>query len=336
MLRTPTRSKRASGTRCCGAIGVRDSETRLWVGSGLYGCRMVEVRDAPDAVRQRLWALWPQFNWHGARYDRGAFHDVFIIAAANVVARITRSRFAADAAAERNALLLQLADRVESFQTPAPVSEPERWSDRHVAVLHTFVCGQEQTDLDDGDSHEIGRVIDSIQLHSDLLRARTVRSFCGGADFPSIIDDVIAPAMAHECSRAARSAVEQLLAAETAVIAQPVHGDLTRFNLRWDDGQVVGVIDWDHAAMGDPAIDIAGILTSFGTNAAKDISDAGTLHRASLHRATFPLQVAAAGHLHDDERLQSTGIRNFEQRHRDGTLHWPEDRAHRSHSPQTR
>ncbi len=291
---------------------------------------MVDLGDPPDGVRQRVSTLWPQFDWQDARFDRGAFHDVFILEASNVVARISRSRFAADAVAERNALLSRLADRVDSFQTPAPVSQPERWSDRHVAALHTLVPGHERTDLRDGNSNEIRRVIDSIAPHGDLLQARTVRGFCGGADFPSIVHDVIAPAMTTGCAHAARSAIEQLLGAEATVVAQPVHGDLTRFNLRWANDRVVGVLDWDHAALGDPAIDVAGILTSFGVQAAGDIADPNTLHRASLHRATFPLQVAAAGHLHDDERLRNTGITNFEQRHREGTLHWPAGRNPRS------
>ena len=292
---------------------------------------MVDDGEALDSVRRHLSTLWPEFDWNAARYDRGAFHDVLIIEAADVVARISRSKFAADAAGERNTLLRQIANRVETFQTPVPIGEPERWSERHVAVLHTFVPGQDAKDLSGDDSDEIRRVIDSFHDFCDVFQSTSVRSFCGAADFPGIVEHLIAPKMADECARRARLAIEQLVAAEAEVIAQPIHGDLNSFNLRWADRKVVGVLDWDHAAMGDPAIDVAGILTSIGTSAAASIADAETLHRASLHRATFPLQIAAAGLLHDDERLMGTGIRNFEQRCRDSTLQWPADQVHLPH-----
>lgn len=75
---------------------------------------------------------------------------------------------------------------------------------------------------------------------------------------------------------------------------------------------------WDTIApqrgIGDPAVDIEEVLTSLSTDSAAALTDAATLECASMHRATFPLQRAVAGYLHDDARLSRTGLRNLELR----------------------
>jgi len=114
------------------------------------------------------------------------------------------------------------------------------------------------------------------------------------------------------------------------VVAQPVHGDLTRFNQRWANDRVVGVQDWDHAALGDPAIDVAGILTSFGVQAAGDIADHDTLPRASLNRATFHsrwLQRATSTTMNDFGTPGSQTSSSATGRERSN---WPAVRNHRS------
>ena len=47
-----------------------------------------------ESVRELAKAVWPQIDWTSARLEQGAFHDVLV--AQEVVARIARSRFAAD------------------------------------------------------------------------------------------------------------------------------------------------------------------------------------------------------------------------------------------------
>ena len=50
-----------------------------------------------------------------------------------------------------------------------------------------------------------------------------------------------------------------------------LHGDFWPGNILWRDGQIVGVIDWEDAALGDPLADIANtrleLLWAFGVEA---------------------------------------------------------------------
>ena len=50
-----------------------------------------------------------------------------------------------------------------------------------------------------------------------------------------------------------------------------LHGDFWPGNILWRDGQIVGVIDWEDAAFGDPLADIANtrleLLWAFGVEA---------------------------------------------------------------------
>lgn len=50
-----------------------------------------------------------------------------------------------------------------------------------------------------------------------------------------------------------------------------LHGDFWPGNLLWQDGQLVGIIDWEDAALGDPLVDLANsrleILFAFGDDA---------------------------------------------------------------------
>lgn len=92
-----------------------------------------------------------------------------------------------------------------------------------------------------------------------------------------------------------------VLDAEQAVAPVPVHGDLGMHNILWHGADtdrrspstISGLIDLDHAALGDPAIDVAPLLGRFGTALAGVVSP-GLLRRAMPHRATLSLQVAAA------------------------------------------
>ena len=70
-----------------------------------------------------------------------------------------------------------------------------------------------------------------------------------------------------------------------------------------------------HAAGGWPSRE--------GRATAEPLCDVPHSIAAAWHRATFPLQIACVGYLHDDQRLFETGVKNFVSRDHSGTLHWP-------------
>ncbi len=66
-----------------------------------------------------------------------------------------------------------------------------------------------------------------------------------------------------------------------------LHGDFWPGNILWRDGQIVGVIDWEDAALGDPLADIANsrleLLWAFGIDAMQNF----TYHYQSLAEIDF-------------------------------------------------
>ncbi|GAB4584192.1 phosphotransferase [Nocardia sp. IFM 10818] len=97
------------------------------------------------------------------------------------------------------------------------------------------------------------------------------------------------------------------------------------FRGRWLDGQradglprLVGVIDWDGAAIGDPAEDVASLAASYGWGVAAEVVDrasiegtAGLLDRARTIAATFALQQALAGADDNDEEELADGLVDY-------------------------
>ncbi len=74
-----------------------------------------------------------------------------------------------------------------------------------------------------------------------------------------------------------------------------VHGDLAPVNLHWHNGKVTGILDWDFAHVGDPALDAAA-FAHYGWSLVRHIRP-GTYERARAHAAMFPLTGAASAML---------------------------------------
>ena len=70
-----------------------------------------------------------------------------------------------------------------------------------------------------------------------------------------------------------------------------LHGDFWPGNLLWKDGQLVAVIDWEDAGLGDPLTDLANtrleMLWAFGTEAMRQFTDHYTA-RASIDCGNLP------------------------------------------------
>lgn len=153
-----------------------------------------------------------------------------------------------------------------------------------------------------------------------------VRAWCGGPEFPALVAGRLAPLLPGPAERgAARDAVRAMLDAEASARAGVVHGDLGLHNVFWDGaGRITALIDLDHAAVADPAVDVAPFIGHFGARAVGTAVGPETLRRAMLHRATLSLQVAAGAELAGDPRLRDHALANFTERLAAGTLHDPE------------
>ena len=123
---------------------------------------------------------------------------------------------------------------------------------------------------------------------------------------------------------AAHRVVGEVLECETDVQPALVHGDFGLHNVLWTQNRISGVIDFDHATVGDPAMDVAPLIGRFGASKVAEVYDPETVVRAKVHRASLPLQVAAAAELVSDTQLRNHALGNFYKRLRDGNLYDPD------------
>lgn len=265
---------------------------------------------------------WPALPWEEAAFRHGAFHHVAVLGTSAVVRVASGSEhFLRTQREHRNLRILAAMDL--PFRIPVALSAPRSgpaWS----AQLTSVVPGDQRTGLSWAEVREpLELVLAGFRRAGQPAGAlRPVRQSCGGEDWPGVVDRII-----HPLDRAARSAagrvVANVLEAESAAGTTLVHGDFGLHNILWTGTQLSGVVDLDNACIGDPAIDLAPLIGAFGSSRVADLADKETIARARAHRASLPLQVAAAAELVNDSKLRDFALRNFQARLFTGTLEDP-------------
>ena len=270
-----------------------------------------------------LQSVWPDLDWNRVTFRSGAFHRVAVLGDSAVV-RVASGTGHAERTRTEAANLAAFAAAVLPFRIPALLREPchgDGWS----AQLNGFVPGEHRP-LDRWET-----VRGPLQLVLSALAAlappsggvlRPVRQWCGAGDWPAVVAGITAGLAPREV-RAATRVVAEVLAAEELVPPAVVHGDFGLHNVLWTGAEISGLVDFDNACLGDPAMDLAPLVGAFGAAAVTDIADADLVARAQLHRASLSLQVAAAGHLAGDYELREFALGNFSDRFRRGTLYDP-------------
>lgn len=267
---------------------------------------------------------WPELPWATAEFKHGAFHHVAVLGTQAVV----RIGFGEDHEVRTKNEFFNLAAISKMdlpFQTPSNLSEvytTRSWS----AVVSSFVDGEHRDIVDWTDVRGVlSDVLNAFQTAARPIAESflPVRQWCGGANWPARVDRIIQPFNERERA-AAMHVVRDVLECEAEVQPTLVHGDFGLHNVLWAEGRVTGVIDFDHATIGDPAIDVAPLIGLFGASKLAQIYDSEMISRAKLHRASLTLQVAAAADLINDVKLRNHALRNFQKRFRDGSLYDPD------------
>ena len=137
-----------------------------------------------------------------------------------------------------------------------------------------------------------------------------IRQFDRGRTGLYCIRDLIDPRVSSYAAKALADLQHDLAQLADRSI---VHGDFWNENLVQRDGELVGVLDWEECAVGDPAIDLAG-LWYLGDSWAQEVisrlapSD-DEINRCAAWRVMRELDGAAWSHEHGDEteRHQSAG-----------------------------
>lgn len=280
-----------------------------------------------SASWQRLRRVWPELDWEAAVFSHGAFHHVAVLGDSAVV----RVSFASEHVTQTRAEFENLRTVVRMglpFPVPSPLHEPyseAEWS----AQSTTFIAGEPQLERPWPQVREpIANVLTALREASvvGVDAMRPVRDWCGAEQWPEIVGSITS-SLDHELAKTAQRVVRDVLEVEASA-AKPglVHGDLGPHNLLWTSNRLPGVIDFDNACIGDPAIDLAPLIGHFGADAVAEIADPEILARGQVHRASLSLQVAAAAELSRDEQLRDFALRNFSERLEAGTLYDPDAR----------
>lgn len=277
---------------------------------------------APSEALATLQEHWPELPWGTLRETHGAFHQVLLLPPAAALRIRTGAGHAAATRREHDiAAILSGA----GLRVPRPLAEPlhaEQWS----AAAFSFAEGVSR---DAGSWAEDRAVVLPLlevwaaagDEHRALAtRLPAARHWCGGERWPSLVAQMTAAD--PEVQAAARNRVRSVLELEPTAEFSAVHGDFGPHNLLWGRDGALSLIDTDHAAWADPAIDVAPLLGFYSLDALAADLPARLLDRASAHRRTLSIQVAAAAQLRGDLQLRDHALANFARRIRSGDPQW--------------
>ena len=289
----------------------------------------------------RAWAnhAWPEHDWSVARVAHGAFHHVLLLS--TVVARVaTGDRGRQRTEREASVLAAVTALRL-SVATPAVLGPPVTTYGRS-GQRTTVVAGEHREqapwrEVREGfaallsqlaavpvaDGRGVAGAGEAVMSSSATGGLGAPRQWCGGAAWPQLVTEHLAPHLSAAAGTAAGQVVAAVLAAERGVPAGFVHGDLGPHNVLWTGRHISGLIDLDHAAVADPAIDVAPLVGRYGARQVAEIVPGEVVQRAMVHRASLSLQVAAAAELAGQAGLRDHALRNFTHRLANGTLYDP-------------
>lgn len=253
-----------------------------------------EVELASPDLLEIAAVLMPNVDCAGARVARGQFHDVVLLPGVAAL-RVARRPAAAAQLPRRLALLDRLGQLNLPFAVPEPLTDAVRVGER-VAAAVSWLPGKP---LPPGEGHpaRLGALLASLANVSlddvaDLLDRP--HAYAGGDDWYDLLMKEAIPLLPERLQGTAKRNVDAA-AALPPMPACLVHGDLGGANLHWDEnGNLLGVLDWDLAQPFDQAVDVA-CLAQQGWDNVRAAVDQSTYERARVWWRTFGIeQIVAA------------------------------------------
>jgi len=272
-----------------------------------------------------IWAdlerIWPELAWESNRVAHGAFHLVACLGSERVVG-VSTGHGHRDRSEAEHANAQAIADADLPFLVPIPSAPPHhtaKWS----ATVFSYISGEMRETLAGPRTRELLIAVLAELAKVDIARLpqglREVRAWCGGDGWADLVKECVA-VLPAEFQTLAHQLIEDVLALAPPPRVTLVHGDLGLHNLVFAGTRPVGLIDWDNATVGDPAIDIAPFVRQCPLANLAAIFDDDLLARARFHSKTLSLQVAAATRLAGDQDLELYAVTNFQHRALEGTL----------------
>jgi aminoglycoside phosphotransferase (APT) family kinase protein len=247
------------------------------------------IKAAPDLLEIAS-ALLPGARLNDAFVATdGNVHHVLLIPGVAAV-RVSRRPLAAASMPRRVEVLRQLASAGLPFRVPEPLTPVTTFGDQ-AAVAVSWIDGAALPE-GAGDPSQVAEVLEavsSVPLGDSLMAVLDDRA--QGPAWSAIIVEEILPRLPSRWQSEARRRLDAALALEPVPDAL-VHGDLSGSNVHWSaDGKLLGILDWDMAMPGDPAIDAAQMAWHGWDNVRRAVS-ATTYRRARTWDALFGI-----GHL---------------------------------------
>src|SRR5699024_3331567 len=246
--------------------------------------------DENDLVREALRSAGDHTPWEQIEFVTHGSSSLVALTA-EIAVRLSRHRGA-------GAQLLRsqrLVDALPELPFRVPVSAGAAVEHDDAVAVPTVRLGGTAHPPGHGDPVALRGLLDSIHAldigpeHPDLADRK---AFTGGARWREVLREEVMPRLPGGVRAEARRRVEaycSLPEVETCFS----HGDLAGENVRWDRGEIVGVLDWDLATYEDPAEDVASLAWWHGWDVLPQLTDEATAARATVYRDAFPLQMIA-------------------------------------------
>ncbi|WP_196777695.1 phosphotransferase [Lentzea aerocolonigenes] len=224
----------------------------------------------------------------GAELARGTFNDAVVVPG-KWVARFPRTELED---ARRRAQALKLIGRLD-----LPFVVPEVIEDRldlplgRAHVIISYLPGGPSESASDEAVLEVLDALAKVELSPELVALLDEPlHHAGGSRTAETITELVFPLLTDDERGQAAEVLQRF--AELPAARGFVHGDLAPVNLRWHNGKITGIIDWDFACAGDPALDAAA-FANYGWPLVRRVRP-DLYERALTHAAMFPLTGAVS------------------------------------------
>lgn len=224
----------------------------------------------------------------GAELARGTFNDAVVVQG-KWVARFPRAELAD---ARRRAEALRLIGRLDlPFAVPEIIENNLDLPLGQAHVVISYLPGGPSDTASDEAVLEVLDALAAVELGPELaaLLDEPLRH-AGGRQVAGNVTELVFPLLTEDERGQASEVLRRF--ADLPAVTGFVHGDLAPVNLRWQNGRISGVIDWDFACAGDPALDAAA-FANYGWPLVRRIRP-DLYERARTHAAMFPLTGAVS------------------------------------------
>jgi aminoglycoside phosphotransferase (APT) family kinase protein len=249
------------------------------------------TRPVPAELLEIVESLLPGAPLHGARLaSHGNIHDVVLVPGVAAV-RIARRPSAAELMPARMAVLRAVASSGLPFAVPEPITPVTAFGDR-TAVAVSWLDGAGLPE-GQGDPRRIGDLLAALREAplTPELRAALDRQHDGPGrrHWSEILAEDVIPRLPPRWQDDGRRRLADAIALDPVPDAL-VHADLGAENVHWnEEGDLVGVLDWDLAIFGDPAVDAA-CMAWHGWDTVRRAVDPDTYERARIWDGLFGVE----------------------------------------------